>query len=250
MSGHSHWSTIKRKKGAADAKRGKMFSKCAKAIIVAARMGGGDPDMNLRLRYAIDDAKSVNMPNANIERAVKKGTGELDDGTQIEEIAYEGYGPGGVAILVEVLTDNRNRTGGEVSKIFDRHGGNMGQPGCVGWMFDQKGLITVTGDPDEERLMETALAAGAEDLSETEGGFDVVTLPEAFEGVKQALAEAGIAYEAAEITRVPQNYVSLEEGDARKTLALLEELDDHDDVQKVHSNVDIDAELVEKIQAE
>jgi len=250
MSGHSHWSTIKRKKGAADAKRGKMFSKCAKAIIVAARTGGGDPNMNLRLRYAIDDAKAVNMPNANIDRAIKKGTGELGDGAQIEEILYEGYGPGGVAILVEVMTDNRNRTGGEVSRIFERHAGNMGQPGCVGWMFSQKGVITVTGDPDEEQLMEVALSAGAEDLSEAEGGFDVLTPPEAFEAVKQALTEAGVAYEAAEISQVAQNYVALSDDDARKTLALLEELDDHDDVQKVHSNMDIDADLVEKMQAE
>jgi YebC/PmpR family DNA-binding regulatory protein len=250
MSGHSHWATIKRKKGAADAKRGKQFSKCAKAIIVAARMGGGDPDMNLRLRYAIDDAKAVNMPNANIERAVKKGTGELDDGSQIEEILYEGYGPGGVAIFVEAMTDNRNRTSSEVGKIFERHGGNMGQPGCVAWMFSQKGVVTGPAGQDEETLMEAALAAGAEDLSVTEDGYEVYTPPDALQAVKEALEEAGVPVEAAEIAQVPQTYVSLEEADARKTLALLEELDDHDDVQKVHSNVDVDADLVEKIQAE
>ncbi|MFO8012070.1 MAG: YebC/PmpR family DNA-binding transcriptional regulator [Phycisphaerae bacterium] len=249
MSGHSHWATIKRKKGAQDAKRGKQFSKCAKAIIVAARMGGGDPDMNLRLRYAIDDAKAVNMPNANIERAIKKGTGELDDGSQIEEIIYEGYGPGGVAIFVEALTDNRNRTSSEVGKIFERHGGNMGQPGCVAWMFSQKGLVTGPAGQDEETLMEAALAAGAEDLSVTEDGYEVYTPPDALQDVKQALETAGVPVEAAEIAQVPQTYVSLEEPDARKTLALLEELDDHDDVQKVHSNVDVDADLVEKIQA-
>jgi YebC/PmpR family DNA-binding regulatory protein len=249
MSGHSHWSTIKRKKGAADAKRGKMFSKCAKAIIVAARMGGGDPSMNLRLRYAIDDAKAVNMPNANIDRAIKKGTGELDDGTQIEEILYEGYGPGGVAILVEAMTDNRNRTSSEITKIFERHGGNIGRPGCVAWMFSQKGVITVTGCDDEEALMDAALAAGAEDMTETDDGFDVYTPLEAFGDVKAALEEAGIPVAAADVSHVSQNYVSLGEDDARKTLALLEELDDHDDVQKVHSNVDIDSELVEKIQA-
>jgi YebC/PmpR family DNA-binding regulatory protein len=250
MSGHSHWATIKRKKGAQDAKRGKQFSKCAKAIIVAARMGGGDPDMNLRLRYAIDDAKAVNMPNANIERAIKKGTGELDDGTQIEEIIYEGYGPGGVAIFVEAMTDNRNRTSSEVGKIFERHGGNMGQPGCVAWMFSQKGLVTGPAGQDEETLMEAALAAGAEDLSVTEDGYEVYTPPDALQDVKQALEDAGVPVDAAEVSQVPQTYVSLEEADARKTLALLEELDDHDDVQKVHSNVDVDADLVEKIQAE
>jgi len=249
MSGHSHWATIKRKKGAQDAKRGKLFSKCAKAIIVAARQGGGDPATNLRLRYAIEEAKAVNMPNANIERAIKRGTGELTDGTQIEEVLYEGYGPGGVAVLVEAATDNRNRTSSEVAKIFARHGGRMGEPGCVAWMFSQKGVITVTGCDDEERLMEAALAAGADDLAETDDGFDVLTPPDAFEAVKKALAEAGFAFERAEVTQVPQNYVSLGEEDARKALALLEELDDHDDVQRVHSNVDIDADLLARLQA-
>jgi len=250
MSGHSHWATIKRKKGAADAKRGKQFSKCAKAIIVAARTGGGDPDMNLRLRYAIDDAKAVNMPNANIDRAIKKGTGELDDGTQIEEIIYEGYGPGGVAIFVEAMTDNRNRTSSEVGKVFERHGGNMGQPGCVAWLFSQKGVVTGPAGQDEETLMEAALAAGAEDLSTTEDGYEIYTPPDVLQAVKQALEGTDVPVEGAEVSQVPQTYVSLEEADARKTLALLEELDDHDDVQKVHSNVDIDADLVEKIQAE
>jgi len=248
MSGHSHWSTIKRKKGREDAKRGKQFSKCAKAIIVAARTGGGDPDMNLQLRYAIDDAKAVNMPGANIERAIKKGTGELDDGTRIEEIVYEGYGPGGVAIFVEATTDNRNRTSSEISKIFERHGGNIGRPGCVAWMFSQKGVITGPAGQDEEILMEAALAAGAEDLSATDDGYEIYTPPDALQAVRQALAGAGLPVESAEVSQVPQSYVSLEEADARKTLALLEELDDHDDVQQVHSNVDVDADLVEKIQ--
>jgi len=249
MSGHSHWSTIKRKKGAADARRGKVFSKCAKAIIVAARQGGGDPAMNLRLRYAIDDAKAVNMPNTNIERAIKKGTGELDDGTVIEEVIYEGYGPGGVAVLVEAMTDNRNRTSSDVGKLFERHSGNMGQPGCVAWMFSQKGVVTVTGFDDEERLMEVALAAGAEDLAATDDGFDVLAPPDAFEAVKTVLTEAGIPIEGAEVSQVPQNYVSLEEGDARKVLALLEGLEDNDDVQKVHSNFDVAPEVLEKLQA-
>ena len=249
MSGHSHWSTIKRKKGAADAKRGKMFSKCVKAIIVAARHGGGDPAMNLRLRYAIDDAKAVNMPNANIERAIKKGTGELDDGTVIEEVVYEGYGPGGVAVLVEAMTDNRNRTSSDVGKLFERHGGNMGQPGCVAWMFSQKGVVTVAGFDDEERLMDVALAAGAEDLNETNDGFDVLAPPDAYDAVKTALQGAGIPIDGAEVAQVPQNYVSLEEDDARKVLALLEDLDNHDDVQKVHSNFDVAPEVLEKLQS-
>ncbi|HUU91444.1 MAG TPA: YebC/PmpR family DNA-binding transcriptional regulator [Phycisphaerae bacterium] len=249
MSGHSHWSTIKRKKGAADAKRGKMFSKCAKAIIVAARQGGSDPTMNLRLRYAIDDAKAVNMPNANIERAIKKGTGELDDGTVIEEVVYEGYGPGGVAVLVEAMTDNRNRTSSDVGKLFERHGGNMGQPGCVAWMFSQKGVVTVAGFDDEERLMDVALAAGAEDLNETNDGFDVLAPPDAYDAVKTALQGAGIPIDGAEVAQVPQNYVSLEEDDARKVLALLEDLDNHDDVQKVHSNFDVAPEVLEKLQS-
>ncbi len=249
MSGHSHWSTIKRKKGAADAKRGKVFSKCAKAITVAAKTGGGDPDMNLRLRYAIDEARSANMPGANIQRAIKKGTGELDDGRQIEEVLYEGYGPGGVAILAEAMTDNRNRTSSDVGKLFERHGGNLGQPGCVAWMFSQKGVITVTGFDDEEQLMDVALAAGAEDLNQTDDGFEVLCAPDAFEAAKKALQEAGIPIERAEVSQVPQNYISLGENDARKVLALLEGLEDHDDVQKVHSNFDVAPEVLEKLQA-
>jgi len=249
MSGHSHWSTIKRKKGAADAKRGKVFSKCAKAITVAAKTGGGDPDMNLRLRYAIDEARSANMPAANIQRAIKKGTGELDDGKQIEEVLYEGYGPGGVAILAEAMTDNRNRTSSDVGKLFERHGGNLGQPGCVAWMFSQKGVITVTGFDDEEQLMDVALASGADDLNQTDDGFEVLCAPDAFEAAKKALAEAGIPIERAEVSQVPQNYISLGENDARKVLALLEGLEDHDDVQKVHSNFDVAPEVLEKLQA-
>jgi len=249
LSGHSHWSTIKRKKGAADAKRGKVFSKCAKAITVAAKTGGGDPDMNLRLRYAIDEARSVNMPGANIQRAIKKGTGELDGGKQIEEVLYEGYGPGGVAILAEAMTDNRNRTSSDVGKLFERHGGNLGQPGCVAWMFSQKGVITVTGFDDEEQLMDAALASGAEDLNQTDDGFEVLCAPDAFEAARKALAEAGIPIERAEVSQVPQNYISLGENDARKVLALLEGLEDHDDVQKVHSNFDVAPEVLEKLQA-
>ena len=249
MSGHSHWSTIKRKKGAADAKRGKVFSKCAKAITVAAKTGGGDPDMNLRLRYAIDEARSANMPATNIQRAIKKGTGELDDGKQIEEVLYEGYGPGGVAILAEAMTDNRNRTSSDVGKLFERHGGNLGQPGCVAWMFSQKGVITVTGFDDEEQLMDVALASGADDLNQTDDGFEVLCAPDAFEAAKKAIQEAGIPIERAEVSQVPQNYISLGENDARKVLALLEGLEDHDDIQKVHSNFDVAPEVLERLQS-
>lgn len=249
MSGHSHWSTIKRKKGAADAKRGKVFSKCARAIAVAARTGGGDPSMNIRLRYAIDEARAVNMPNANIERAIKKGIGELDGGTRIEEVLYEGYGAGGVAVLAEAMTDNRNRTSSGIGKLFERRGGNLGQPGCVAWMFSQKGVITVTGFDDEERLMDVALAAGAEDLAGTDDGFEVLCAPDAFEAVKTALQKNEIPIERAEVSQVPQNYISLGENDARKVLALLEGLEDHDDVQKVHSNFDVSPDVLEKLQA-
>jgi len=249
MSGHSHWATIKRKKGAADAKRGKVFSKCARAITLAARQGGGDPGTNLSLRYAIDEARASNMPNDSIQRAIKKGTGEVGEGVQIAEVVYEGYGPAGVAILAEVVTDNRNRTASEVGKIFERHGGNMGQPGCVAWMFSKKGLLTVTGFPDEEKLMDVALSAGAEDLSPTDDGFEVVTPPDAFEAVKKALAAAAIPVAHAEFAQRPQNFVPLDAVTAPRVLALMEALEDHDDIQKVHANFDIASDVLEKIQA-
>jgi len=248
MSGHSHFATIKRRKGAADAKRGKAFSKCARAIALAARRGA-DPDMNLALRYALDEARAVNMPKDTIERAIKKGTGELGDGVQIQEFTYEGYGPGGVAILAEVVTDNRNRTSSEIGKIFERHGGNMGQPNCVAWMFSKKGTITVTEFKDEEKLMDVALGAGADDLTETPDGFEIITPPEAFEPVKKALADAKIPAAHAELTQRPQNFVPLGEKEARQVIALMESLDDHDDVQKVHSNFDVSPEVLAKIQA-
>jgi YebC/PmpR family DNA-binding regulatory protein len=248
MSGHSHFATIKRKKGAADAKRGQTFSKCAKAISLAARKGA-DPSMNLALRYALDEARAANMPKDTIERAIKKGTGELGDGVQIQEVVYEGYGPGGVAIFVEAATDNRNRTSSEIGKIFERHGGNMGQPNCVAWMFSKKGVLEVANFTDEEKLMDVALGAGAEDLSPTDDGFEVITPPEAFEAVKKALADARIPVAHAEITQRPQNFIPLAEADARKVLALMEALDEHDDVQKVHSNFDVSPEVLAKIQA-
>ena len=197
MSGHSHWATIKRRKGAADAKKGRAFSKCAHMIMLAARKGS-DPDMNLSLRYALDEARAVNMPKDSIDRAIKKGSGELE-GLTISEVTYEGYGPGGTAILVDAVTDNRNRTASEIVKIFERHNGRMGPPNCVAYMFSKKGNITVTDFKDEEKLMDMALAAGADDLSETDDGFEIVTPPEAFEKVKKALAEAKIPVARSEL---------------------------------------------------
>ncbi|MDP6379828.1 MAG: YebC/PmpR family DNA-binding transcriptional regulator [Phycisphaerae bacterium] len=247
MSGHSHWSTIKRKKGAVDAKRGREFSKLAKAIMIAARDGGGDPAMNLALRYAIDKAKAANMTKDAISRATKKGTGELAGGT-IEHLTYEGYGPAGVAIFVECLSDSRNRTSGQISHIFDSRGGSMGSPGCVSWMFSKKGVIAVSNSVSEEKLMEVALDAGADDIEEMPDGFEVTCKPVALDAVKGAIEAAGIAVESAEVTNVPQNYITLGKDDARKILRLMEALDDNDDVQAVHANFDIPVEILEEIQ--
>ena len=248
MSGHSHWATIKRKKGATDAKKGRAFSKCAHMIMLAARKGS-DPDMNLSLRYALDEARAVNMPKDSIERAVKKGAGELE-GQSIVEVCYEGYGPGGSAILVDAITDNRNRTASEIVKIFERHNGRMGPPNCVAYLFSKKGNLWVTEFKDEEKLMDVALGAGAEDLSPTDDGFEIITAPESFETVKKALADAGIPVARSELSQHPANYVTLSENDARKVLNLMESLEDHDDVQKVHSNFDIPAEIMEKLASE
>jgi YebC/PmpR family DNA-binding regulatory protein len=248
MSGHSHWATIKRKKGAADAKKGQAFSKCARMIMLAARKGT-DPGMNLSLRYALDEARAVNMPKDSIDRAIKKGSGELE-GQTIAEVVYEGYGPGGVAILADAVTDNRNRSSSEISKIFERHGGNMGSPNCVKWMFTAKGVITVTEFKDEEKLMDVALGAGADDLSPTDEGFEIVMAPEAFEPVKKALAEAKIPVAHAELVQRPQTFVTLGENAARKVLGLMEDLEAHDDIQKVHANFDIPTDVVEKLQDE
>ena len=248
MSGHSHWATIKRRKGAADAKRGQAFSKCAKALMLAARKGT-DPNMNLALRYALDEARACNMPKDSVERAIKKGAGELE-GQQLQEVTYEAYGQAGVAILIEVVTDNRNRTSSEISKIVERHGGRMGQPNSVAWLFSTRGIIMVSGFKDEERVMDVALGAGAEDLSPTDDGFEVVTPIEAMETVKKALEAAQIPVARAELAKRPQNYISLGESDARKILGLMEAIEDHDDVQKVHSNFDVPIEIIEKLQAE
>ncbi len=243
MSGHSKWSTIKHKKGAADAKRGKIFTKLIKEITVAARLGGGDPEANPRLRHAISAARSQNMPKDTFERAIKKGTGELE-GVNYEEILYEGYGPGGVAVLVETMTDNRNRTIAEVRNIFGKAGGNVGTDGCVAWMFDKKGLISVSKeDADEETLMDIALDAGAEDIKEETDSFDIIIEPAAFDAVKDAIDNAGIKYNMAEITMIPQNLTKVEGKEAEQMIRFMEALDDSDDIQKFYTNADIPDEI-------
>jgi len=247
MSGHSKWSSIKHKKGAADAKRGKIFTKLIKEITVAARMGGGDPEGNPRLRSAIVAAKAENMPKENIERGIKKGTGELE-GVSYEESNYEGYGPGGVAVLVECLTDNKNRAVAEVKHLFERHGGNLGEPGCVAWIFEQKGLIVVEkGKVEEEQLLELALEAGAEDVNEGETEFEVITEPSDFEGVKKAIDDAGLPYTFAEVTKIPKNTVALDEKRAQQMLKLMEGLEDNDDVNNLYANFDISDEVMEAL---
>lgn len=244
MSGHSKWHSIKHKKGALDAKRGKIFTKLIKEISVAARVGGGDPDGNARLRKAIIDAKAENMPNDTIDRAVKRGTGELE-GSSYEEIVYEGYGPGGVALMVEAMTDSRNRTVAEVRHIFAKYGGNLGENGCVSWMFSKKGYIRVgKGAKSEEEMFDLAVGAGADDLQSDEDAWEIYTSPEDFEAVMEALKKAGVETVEAQITMVPQNTVHLEGRDAQQMLKLMEVLDDHDDVQRVNANFDIDAELM------
>jgi YebC/PmpR family DNA-binding regulatory protein len=249
MSGHSKWSTIKHKKAVKDARRGKLFSKLIKEITVAARMGGGDLNANPRLRAAVNTARASSLPSDNIDRAIKKGTGELE-GANYDEVTYEGYGPGGAAIIATALTDNRNRTVAELRHLFDKHGGNMGAAGCVAWMFQKRGLIEVEADGvDEERLMEVALEAGAEDVNEQESGFEVLTAPENFEAVKEALDAAKIGTLSAEVTLVPQNTVNLTGREAQQTLKLLDVLDDHDDVQSVASNADIPQEEIERLSA-
>lgn len=249
MSGHSKWSTIKHKKAAQDAKRGKIFTKLIKEITVAARMGGGDINGNPRLRTAVLAARAQNMPGDNIDRAIKKGTGELE-GVSYEEVTYEGYGPAGVAVLATAVTDNRNRTVAEIRRLFEKHGGNMGTSGCVAWMFQKKGLITIEkGSVDEDRLMEVALEAGADDVSEIDDTFEVTTSPDTFSNVTEALANAKIATASAEVTMVPGNTVSVTGKDAEQTLKLLDSLDDHDDIQTVASNADVPPEELEKLNA-
>ncbi|MGB9627759.1 MAG: YebC/PmpR family DNA-binding transcriptional regulator [Thermodesulfobacteriota bacterium] len=249
MSGHSKWSTIKRKKGAADAKRGKLFTKIIKEIMVAARLGGGDINANPRLRTAVNLAKAENMPKENIERAIKKGTGELE-GVNYEELIYEGYGPGGVAMMLEVMTDNKNRTVADVRHIFSKYNGSLGESGCVSWMFEKKGLILVDkSSADEDRLIEVALDGGALDVKDAGKDFEVTTPPSSFEAVKKAIEEAGFKLNYAEVTMVPQSTVRLTGKEAEQMLKLMEGLEDSDDVQKVYANFDIADEEMEKLSA-
>jgi YebC/PmpR family DNA-binding regulatory protein len=247
MSGHSHWATIKHKKGAIDAKRGKLFSKLSRAIIIAARHGGGDPEMNLKLRYAIDKARQVSMPKDNIDRAVKRGTGEME-GLTFEEITYEGFGPGGVAILVDVLTDNRNRTTGEIRKIFERTGGKMGAAGNVAYLFERKGLISIDAQATtEDDLMAIALDAGADDLKHSGNTFDITCDPTAFNQVQEALKKNNLTPVVAEITQLPKAPVDVDMETGKKVMRLMEALDDNDDVQNVYSNVNISEEMVAEV---
>jgi YebC/PmpR family DNA-binding regulatory protein len=247
MSGHSKWSTIKRKKGALDAKKGKVFSRLIKEITMAARLGGGNLDGNSRLRTAIAAGKAENMPKDNIERAIKKGTGEIEGGS-LEEIIYEGYGPAGVAVLVNILTDNRNRISGEIRHIFSKHNGNLGETGCVSWLFDKKGLIVFEkGQVDEEKLFEAALEAGADDVKEEATTFEVIVDPKKFETVRASLEKQNFKYLLAEITMVPKNTVKLEGKEAEQMIKLMDALEDSDDVQKTYANFDIAEDLLEKM---
>jgi YebC/PmpR family DNA-binding regulatory protein len=251
MSGHSKWSTIKRKKGAADAKRGALFGKLSKAITIAAREGGGDPEMNPALALAVQRAKDCNMPNDNIQRAIDKGTGAGADATTIERITYEGYAPGGVAVMVEVLTDNRNRAASDVRYIFSKNGGKLGTSGSVSYLFERKGVILIPkNEVDEDELMELALEAGAEDVEISESDYRVVTSPEDFATVRESLKEAGIAFENAEITMQPQNSIDLDASTAKQTLRLMDALEDNDDVQEVYANFDISDDVMSVVISE
>ncbi len=248
MAGHSHWAGIKHKKALIDNKRGKVWSKLSRAIIVAAKAGGSDPDTNLRLRYAINDAKAVSMPKDNIERAVKKGTGELDGGN-LDEVLYEGYGPGGVAVLCEILTDNRNRTAPEVKKIFEIAGGKLGATGCVAWMFERRGVIVIDSkQTNEEKLLELAMESGAEDVKTVEDKFEVICELDDFAAVQEALQAANIETETAELNRIPNDTVDLDVETAKKVLKMMDELDDHDDVQSVAANFNIPEEAMAELE--
>ncbi len=246
MSGHSKWHSIRHKKAAVDAKRGKIFTRLIREIQIAARQGGGDPEKNPRLRKAIQDAKAANMPKDNIEKAIKRGTGEIE-GVNYEEMTYEGYGPGGVAVYIEVTTDNKNRTVAEIRHIFSKHGGSLGESGCVSWMFHRKGYIIVPKDDvDEEKLMEVAIDAGAEDIKEEESNFVIYTTPEDFDAVFNSIKENSIPYDDAKVGFIPQTYVKLEGKQAEQMLKLMEALEDHDDVQNVWANFDIPDKEIQK----
>ena len=249
MSGHSKWSSIKHKKAARDAKRGKLFTKLIKEITIAARLGGGDINANPRLRTAVNTAKAQSMPNDNIDRAIKKGTGELG-GAQPEQITYEGYGPGGVAIIADVLTDNRNRVVADLRFMFSRHGGNLGESGCVAWMFKKKGLITVDKQAiEEDRLIEIALEAGAEDVNSSDSEFEIVTSPENYQAVRTALEDAKISVVGGEVTLEPDNTVRVSGHVAEQVLKLVDDLEDHDDVQGVAANFNIDDDELARLSA-
>lgn len=244
MSGHSKWASIKHKKAATDAKRGKLFTKFIRELSIAARMGGGDPDTNPRLRKAISDSKAVNMPADNIKRAIQKGTGQLE-GVSYEELSYEGYGPGGVAIYLETMTDNKNRTVSELRHIFIKNGGNIGESGCVAWMFTRKGYFVVEkSKTSEDELLDIILEAGAEDLKEDGSNYEVFSTPDSYESVVNALQENNIETAASNLGYFPQNYVKVEGKQAHQLLRLMEELEDHDDVQNVWANFDIDEEEI------
>ena len=248
MSGHSKWSTIKHKKGAADAKRGKVFSKLAKAITSAARQGGGNPEMNLKLQYAIDSAKSENMPKDNIERAIQKGTGELNADTVLYECLYEGYGANGIAVMAEILTDNKNRTSAEIKKIFERSGGNLGESGCVSWMFQKKGVITVdSGEIEEDKLMTLVLDAGCDDLQVEDGKYGIDCEIKDYNNVKKVLQDEGVKIESSSISWIPSTYIELDETKGRNIISLMERLENHDDVQNVYANFSLPEDLLEEL---
>jgi YebC/PmpR family DNA-binding regulatory protein len=245
MSGHSKWHTIKHKKGAADAKRGKIFTRIIKELTVAARNGGGDPDTNPRLRTIVAEAKANNMPRENIERAIRRGTGE-EPGVSYEEINYEGYGPGGAAVILDVVTDNKNRTVGELRHLLEKHGGNLAAAGAVAWMFDKKGYIVVPKDKaKEDDLMAAVLDAGGDDLRDDDDNWEVLSAPEAFQAVLDAVKGLGVEPSAAEVAMLPQNYLKLEGKQAQQMVKLIEALDEHDDVQHVWTNVDIEEKEIE-----
>ncbi len=249
MSGHSKWSSIKHKKAAKDAKRGKLFTKLIKEITVAARLGGGDINANPRLRTAVLTARAQSMPNDNIDRAIKKGTGELE-GTSYEEVTYEGYAPGGVAVMAQALTDNRNRTVAEIRRLFERNGGSLGASGCVAWMFHKKGIIVVDKDKaDEETLLELVLGAGAEDMTDSGDQFEIVTDPQDFAAVKDALDQANIEAASADVAMQPETTTAVAGKEAEQTMALIEGLEDHDDIQSVAANFDIAQEELERLSA-
>ncbi|MBO8128691.1 MAG: YebC/PmpR family DNA-binding transcriptional regulator [Peptococcaceae bacterium] len=246
MAGHSKWANIKRRKASVDAKRGQIFTKISREIVVAARQGGGDPDANPRLKAAIQRAKEANIPNENIQRAIKKATGELDGGSNYEEYIYEGYGPNGVAVLVRTLSDNRNRTTPEIRHIFSKHGGNLGEAGCVAWIFEAKGLIIVDKSKTElteDDLILMALDAGADDLTAAEDSYEIITTPDLFHQVKEKLESEGVPVAAAELTMIPKNTVEVGEEDRAKVERLVEALENHDDVQEVYTNVSLRSDI-------